>query len=107
LDGSILIDATQDEKFRHLEARFNAYDIPINTIPDGLSAAQDILSPYLERDEIKALGFLLSVQMPKHFNKNEVNYTKTFGSYTISVEGRMDTGEMSVRCFNEDNEVSQ
>ena len=90
-----------------MEARFNAYAIPIRTIPEGLNKAQDVLSPYLGKDEIKALGFLLSVQMPKHFNKNEVNYTKTFGSYTITVEGRMDTGEMLVRCFNKDKEVSQ
>jgi hypothetical protein len=89
-------DAEHDNSFRRLEAAFNAYNVPVTSVPDALRNAQRILSPYLGGDEVKAVGVLLGAEIPKYVFADVIDYRREIGTMTITVRGRTDTGDILV-----------
>jgi hypothetical protein len=101
LDNSveITVDFDSTDSFRRLEAQFNAHEVPAMSVPEALREAQKVLSPYLGKDEVKAVSVLLGAELPNYVFTNEVDYRREIGPLTITVKGRMDTGEMRVICY--------
>jgi hypothetical protein len=106
LDDTVEVRAAFDEtdSFRYLEARFDAYGVPVKSIPDAARKAEDALSPYLGRDEIKALSFILSTEIPGKVSANTINYTRKIGSLTITAQGP--ANDIFINISAEEREVS-
>ncbi|MDR0324988.1 MAG: hypothetical protein LBI19_02690 [Oscillospiraceae bacterium] len=96
LDGTVQVGVTLDQTLQRLDARFNAYNIPISGISDALSKANVVLSPYLSPPEVKALGILISMELPGYVASSGIDYSLDIGSHAVFVAGSMDTGDMLV-----------
>lgn len=101
LNDAVEIDVTLDTAFRRLDARFNAVKAPVNGVFDAIGKAQEILSPYLSPPEVKALCFILSMEIPAYAGGETLDYTRSIGNVTITITGSLRTGEMAVVCLGE------
>jgi hypothetical protein len=97
LDDAVHVGVTlAEDGLERLEARFNAYNIRINSIPAAARLAQDELSPYLTPPEIKALGILMTAGLSNAVSADTVEYALPIGGHVIGVTGNLGTGDMLV-----------
>ena len=96
LDDAVEIDLVLDQTLLRLDAGFNAFRIPAGGVSDILNKAHFVLSPYLSPPELKALGLLISMELPGHVAASGIEYSRDIGSHTVFVTGSMDTGDMLV-----------
>jgi len=83
LDGTVEITAEPDSS--RFEARFNAFAVPIASVPDAFRKAGLVLSPYLGKDESEALIFLLASDLAGYLPG--LDYRREFGSLTVTAGG--------------------
>lgn len=97
LDGTAEVRVTlYGDMLERLEVSFNALHIPVRSIPDGLSQARHLLSPFLSPPAVRALGIIISAEMMSHVSSGKIDYSRALDGHTVAVTGSTATGEVFI-----------
>jgi hypothetical protein len=97
LDDTILFrGALCEKRLIILEVGFNVFSIPVNNVSGALRIAPELLSPYLSKPEINALGIIIASEMVSRISSGRIQYYRPVGEHILSVYGDIETGEVQI-----------
>lgn len=64
-------------------------------IPEGISLAEELLSPYLSKSEMEAVELILMSDILDITSRTVIDYTRDVGNMTIAVSGSLDKNDLN------------